>query len=151
MTQIPRHSTRERRLKLAADPSAVPWARRVLRQALSEWELDGLCDTALLLVSELVTNAVKATGGRGPGQERGWRDLIGLTLEITDTCLLMEVWDADPHPPVLRDADLAAEGGRGLLIVETLSSKWGQEPAAGGKTVWCELELPEPVAAAALP
>jgi len=144
-----RHSTRERRLRLAADPSAVPWARRVLRQTLQEWQLSDLSDTAQLLVSELVTNAVKATGtGGAPGPEPGWRDLIGLTLELTDACLLLEVWDADPRPPVLRDAGLAAEGGRGLLIVEALSSKWGQEPAAGGKTVWCELELPEAVAAA---
>ena len=143
MNQIPRHPTRSRRLKLAAHPAAVPWARRLLGQTLREWELTGLSDTALLLVSELVTNAFKASAAcTRPGREPAQRGFIGLAVHRLDTCLLLEVWDASPAPPVLQEPDPATESGRGLLLVEALSSKWGQEPAAGGKVVWCEVELP---------
>ncbi|MGE5136534.1 MAG: ATP-binding protein [Gemmatimonadota bacterium] len=143
MTRTSRHPTRTRRLSLPAHPSAVPWARRLLCQTLRGWGLDGLADPAQLLVSELVTNAVKAAGaasrrGGGPGGQAP----VSLTLTLTDTCLELEVWDASPGSPVLREPGPTAECGRGLLIVDMLSSSWGQRPADGGKVVWCELGLP---------
>jgi len=127
-----------RQLKLAARPSAAQWARRVLRQMLRERQLDKISDTALLLVSELVTNAVKASGN-GAWRDHPNQPVIALTLRLTDTSLLIEVWDADPAPPVLQEADLICECGRGLLLVDILGDGWGHRAADRGKVVWCEL------------
>ncbi len=155
MTRTPRHPTRTvpvrtRRLSLGAHPSSVPRARRLLSHALRDWGLGSLSDPALLLVSELVTNAVKASCAVScRGRETGWQEPIRLTLRFTGTCLALEVWDAGPCSPVLREPGPTAECGRGLLIVDMLSSNWGQRPADGGKVVWCELELPGSEAACA--
>jgi hypothetical protein len=65
---------------------------------------------------------------------------IGLAMELTSTCLLLEVWDASAGTPVLREPDPIAECGRGLALVDMLGSAWGQRTADGGKVVWCELE-----------
>jgi anti-sigma regulatory factor (Ser/Thr protein kinase) len=115
----------------------------MLGRLLREWQLDELSDAALLLVSELVTNAVKASES---ARRAGWlpasRQLVALTVRLTDTRLVMEVWDVNPDPPVRRDAGLTAECGRGLCIVEFLGDDWGHHPADGGKVVWCELGLP---------
>jgi anti-sigma regulatory factor (Ser/Thr protein kinase) len=144
--RTPGHGAWNRQLKLAAQPSAAQWARRVLRQTLRERQLDKISETALLLVSELVTNAVKASGyGAWPDHQN--RPVIALTLRLTDTSLLIEVWDADPGSPVLQEADLTAEGGRGLLLVDILGDGWGHRAADGGKVVWCELALPASSAA----
>jgi anti-sigma regulatory factor (Ser/Thr protein kinase) len=135
-----------RQLKLAARPSSAQWARRVLRLMLRERQLDETSDTALLLVSELVTNAVKASGN-GACRDHPSQPVIALTLRLTDTSLLIEVWDADPAPPVLQDADLTCECGRGLLLVDILGNGWGYRAADGGKVVWCELAFPASSAA----
>jgi anti-sigma regulatory factor (Ser/Thr protein kinase) len=134
------HGVWSRQLKLAAQPSAAQWARRVLRQALRGRQLDKISDTALLLVSELVTNAVKASGN-GAWRDHPDQPVIALTLRLTNTSLLIEVWDADPGSPVLQEADLTGEGGRGLLLVDILGDGWGHRAADGGKVVWCELAL----------
>ena len=113
-----------------------------------EWGLNGLADSTELLVSELVTNAVKATAGQ--------EDQTALRLQLSsdNVRVLIEVWDADPQPPVPKDLsedgtpDPQEEGGRGLFLVAALSTRWDwyltQEPT--GKVVWCELgpEPPEP-------
>ena len=130
-----------RQLKLAAQPSAAQWARRVLRQTLRERQLDKISETALLLVSELVTNAVKASGN-GACRNHPNQPVIALTLRLTDTSLLIEVWDADPGSPVLQEADLTAECGRGLFLVDILGDGWGHRAADGGKVVWCKLAFP---------
>jgi anti-sigma regulatory factor (Ser/Thr protein kinase) len=139
--QRPDHGTWFRQVKLAARPSAAPWARRVLRQMLREWQLETISDTALLLVSELITNAAKASGN-GTCQDCLNQQMIALTVRLTDTSLLMEVWDADPAPPVLQEADLTSDCGRELLMVDILSDSWGHHAADGGKVVWCELAFP---------
>ena len=143
MNQALSHGTRLRQLRLAALPSAVPWGRRVLRQTLREWQLESMSDTALLLVSELVTNAVKASGNsaRGDHPPMEWQ-IIALTVRLTDTSLALEVWDANPAPPVPQGPDLTSDGGRGLVIVEALGDKWGHHAADGGKVVWCEIAFP---------
>lgn len=135
------HGAWSRRLKLAARPSAPQWARRVLRQMLRERQLDKISDMAQLVVSELVTNAVKASGN-GAWRHHPNQPIIALTLQLTDTSLLIEVWDADPAPPVLQEADLTWECGRGLLLVDILGDGWGHWAADGGKVVWCELSFP---------
>ena len=153
---MPIHQTQARQLTLAAHPSAVPWARRLADQALREWHLTGLSDTALLLVSELVTNAVRASaraagaGAQPPGAP-GPGGHIGLTLRRLEESLVVQVWDASPALPVLREPAADADSGRGLLLVQALSSEWGQEPAEGGKVVWCELEIPAAAASGACP
>lgn len=105
---------------------------------LCEWQLERMSDTVLLLMSELVTNAVKVSGD-GTSADHLSRQVIALTVRLTDTSLLMEIWDANPAPPVLREGDLTADCGRGLLMVEALCDKWGYHSAPGGKVVWCEV------------
>jgi anti-sigma regulatory factor (Ser/Thr protein kinase) len=130
-----------RQLKLAARPATVPRARSILRQLLCEWHLEQLSDTAMLLMSELVTNAVKASED-GVRRRRLRRPNIMATIRLTDTGLVLEVWDANPAPPVVQEVDLTADGGRGLLMIECLGDKWGHHAADGGKVVWCEVAFP---------
>ena len=127
-------------LELGALPTAVPCARLHARHLLWEWGLNGLATEAELLVSELVTNAVNATAGHQQAA-------VILRLSSDSARVLVEVWDADPQPPALKDLgedgtpDPQEEGGRGLLLVAALSARWNwyltEEPP--GKIVWCEL------------
>jgi anti-sigma regulatory factor (Ser/Thr protein kinase) len=123
-------------LELGALPTAVPCARLHTRQLLWEWGLTGLAADTELLVSELVTNAVKATAGQQQAA-------IRLQLSCDNTRVRVEVWDADPRPPVPKDdtPDLEEEGGRGLFLVAALSARWDWYPTEqpAGKVVWCEL------------
>jgi anti-sigma regulatory factor (Ser/Thr protein kinase) len=145
MHQRPSPRTQARQLTLAAHPAAVPRARQLAGQALTEWGMEGLSATALLLVSELVTNAVRASAHDGPAHN--WprpRAEVAVTLSLTGASLLIEVWDAHPGPAARQHPDATAESGRGLLIVEALASSWGQRAADGGKVVWCEIGLSSP-------
>jgi len=128
-------------LELGALPTAVPCARLHARHLLWEGGLNGVAADAELLVSELVTNAVKATADQQQAA-------IRLQLSSDGASILVEVWDADPEPPAPKDLtedgrpDLQEEGGRGLFLVAALSSRWDwyrtREPP--GKVVWCELQ-----------
>lgn len=84
-------------LELGALPTAVPCARLHARQLVWEWGLNGLAANTELLVSELVTNAVKTTAGNND------QAAICLQLSGDNTRVLIEVWDADPQPPVPKD------------------------------------------------
>jgi anti-sigma regulatory factor (Ser/Thr protein kinase) len=137
----PRPEVTSRQVRLAATASAVPWARRVAAQVLAERRLEELSDPGLLLVSELVTNAVRAALRDGRGNP-GRLPMIALSLQVTDTSLVTEVWDASPDVPALQQADLTADDGRGLLLVNTLADEWGHRPADDGKVVWCRVSLP---------
>ena len=86
-------------LELGALPTAVPCARLHARQLVWEWGLNGLAANTELLVSELVTNAVKATAGNND------QAAICLQLSGENARVLIEVWDADPQPPVPKDLD----------------------------------------------
>lgn len=91
----------------------------------------GALDDVLLVSSELVTNAVRATGS------------VAVQLRIAGPSLYVEVWDGVPGVPEVRPLDGDAEGGRGLRLVEALATRWGVcRPQAGGKVVWAELPLP---------
>jgi anti-sigma regulatory factor (Ser/Thr protein kinase) len=129
-----------RHVRLTALPSAAPWARRVLRHTLREWHLQDLEDSALLLVSELVTDAVKASA-RLARRDPDTLPMISLTVHITADGLLMEVWDGSSGLPALQEADLTGERGRGLLLVDFLADEWGHYPVDGGKVVWCKVRL----------
>jgi anti-sigma regulatory factor (Ser/Thr protein kinase) len=118
-----------------ADPGAVRTARRAVRGQLRGWGLDSLGDIAALLVSELVTNAMRhATGPIGVRLVRP----AGL-----DGVLLVEVSDPLPDPPRERVARPDEESGRGLQLVASSSRRWGSRPGSVGKTVWFELTVPE--------
>ena len=119
----------------------MPWARRVLRHMLREWQLEAVSDPALLLVSELVTNAVQASSTGPPGAARP-PDGLRSRCRLTDTSLLIKVWDANPALPVLQEADVTGDRGRGLLLVDFLADSWGHYAADGGKVVWCEGAIP---------
>jgi anti-sigma regulatory factor (Ser/Thr protein kinase) len=118
-------------LELGSLPSAVPCARLHTRQLLWEWQLTALSGTAELLVSELVTNAVQIT------QADARTAPVRLWLLADPARLLMLVWDASPLPPVRVSPDGEAENGRGLLLVEALSTRWDHfRHHSGGKVVW---------------
>jgi two-component sensor histidine kinase len=107
---------------------------------LREWQLESWSDPALLLISELVTNAVQASV-RSAGPDPASHQMVSLTLELSETSLLMKVWDASPGLPVLREADVTGDRGRGLLLVDFVADAWGHHDAGQGKVVWCELGI----------
>ncbi|MFE1753382.1 SpoIIE family protein phosphatase [Streptomyces anandii] len=117
--------------RLARDPAEVGRARAAVREQLHTWGLARLADPAELMVSELVTNAVRHSHGRP----------VELRLVRGDT-LLCEVDDDDHELPTLLSAGPGDESGRGLRVVSTLAREWGTSRTAGGKTVWFELTLP---------
>ncbi|MFI7244312.1 SpoIIE family protein phosphatase [Streptomyces qinglanensis] len=106
-------------------------ARRLARRALTRWGLEELSDSVELLVSEIVTNAVRYA-------ERP----ITLRLLRTDT-LRCEVGDDVPQLPRLRQARATDEGGRGLYLVNRLARRWGATRLSTGKVVWFELPVPD--------
>ncbi|MYV74882.1 SpoIIE family protein phosphatase [Streptomyces sp. SID1046] len=116
--------------QLPREARSVGRARELARAKLPAWGLEGLLDTTELLVSELVTNALRY----GEGEIR-----LRLLLDRTLVC---EVWDANLVQPRRRRARDTDEGGRGLQLVGLLSAGWGTRRTHRGKTVWFELPLP---------
>jgi anti-sigma regulatory factor (Ser/Thr protein kinase) len=116
---------------LAGMPSAVGHARAYALWVLGTWRLSALADTVELLVSELVTNAVKATGvvdaSVGEDLLAGKVKHVYLSLSALADTLLIEVWDVSSTPPLRRTASETDETGRGLLLVQALSKEWGCE------------------------
>ncbi|MEV3989336.1 SpoIIE family protein phosphatase [Streptomyces sp. NPDC049837] len=117
--------------RLPREPRSVGRARELARAQLTAWDLEPLVDTVELLVSELVTNALRY----GEGE-------IRLRL-LRDRSLVCEVWDAGLVQPRRRRARDTDEGGRGLQLVGLLSAGWGSRRTPRGKTVWFELPLPD--------
>ncbi|WP_405015296.1 SpoIIE family protein phosphatase [Kitasatospora sp. NBC_01539] len=111
-----------------ADPATVADARAVAGGKVREWGIGDLDFAVELIVSELVTNAIRYAGGP-----------IGLRL-IHDSVLVCEVNDPSNSQPRLRRASLGDEGGRGLFLVAQMSSRWGSRYGRSGKTIWAELE-----------
>lgn len=113
-------------------PDAVMHARRFTARTLRAWQVTEETDTILLVVSELVTNAVAHTQGE-----------VRLDLTLAGNRLRVAVSDSSPRTPVKPTSiDWEATGGRGLLLVEALSAAWGSVPLSGGKQVWGEILLP---------
>jgi serine phosphatase RsbU (regulator of sigma subunit) len=115
---------------LPAELTSARKARTLIRRPLRRWGLIELLPLAELLVSELVTNAVRYAQGK-----------IGLRL-VLEGGLVCEVTDDSAALPRLRHADDSDERGRGLQVVSQLAQRWGARRAASGKVVWCELPLP---------
>jgi anti-sigma regulatory factor (Ser/Thr protein kinase) len=118
-------------LELGALPSAVGCARFHVRQVLWEWGLTQFSERVELLISELLTNAVKAS------QVLEWITPVRFWMLSDEAQVLILVWDGNPQPPVRIDASELTEHGRGLLLVETLSDQWDWyvPPEIGGKVV----------------
>ncbi|WP_443062731.1 SpoIIE family protein phosphatase [Streptomyces sp. NBC_00390] len=116
---------------LPSDPAAVAGARAEVLARLAAWHLDDVAFTAELVVSELVTNAIRY--GQPP---------IQLRL-IRAAALICEVSDSSSTAPHLRRARTFDEGGRGLLLVAQFAQRWGTRHRAEGKTIWAEIELPD--------
>ncbi len=132
--------------ELNCTPHSVETARRFIETALAVWELDDLNACAMLLTSELVTNAILHA-----------RTAVRLVAERTDKELVVEVWDGAPcamaaprHAGVsetgrglLRETGrgLLLETGRGLLLVDRLASRWGVRRVGQRKVAWFALPL----------
>ena len=123
-----------RQLTLTLPPAgrAAGVARQVTREALAAWRVAHIEETAVLLVSELVTNAVR--------HARPGRLAMALSLEAAGAWLRIEVHDADARVPRQRTPGASDESGFGLLLIEALSGNWGVRQTATGKAVWAELD-----------
>jgi len=121
-------------LSLTCDLAAPGWARAFVTRVCTEWHLKGLVDEVRLLASELVTNAVVHAGGAAH-----------ILLQRCGDQLTIAVRDGSDTLPTMRTAQSWDEGGRGLHLVEALSSADGSYPRPdGGKVVWCSIQLPHP-------
>lgn len=103
----------------------MPLARRQVTATLEAWGLDALVDTTVLLVSEVVTNAVLHA-----------RTDLTLTLSREGDGVRIEVADGSSLPPALRWHSPTATTGRGLRLLDMLADSWAAESTASGKTVW---------------
>jgi Histidine kinase-like ATPase domain len=119
-------------LELGALPGAVPCARLHARNVLGEWRLTAFSESTGLLVSELVTNAIQISRLAEPDAP------VRLWLVSDRAQVVIFVWDASPLPPLPGGVGEDAESGRGLLIVQAVSVRWGWDfpPGMGGKVVW---------------
>ncbi len=128
---------------LGALPTAPACARVHIRSTLTVWDMAMLADAAELVISELVTNAVRAsTDERGhPRYANGRMPVIHVRMLADGVRLLLEVWDMAPALPVVRHAADDDEAGRGLQLVEALAYRWNWQtvPSWPGKCVWAEL------------
>ncbi|MET9913249.1 SpoIIE family protein phosphatase [Streptomyces sp. NPDC006476] len=115
---------------ITPDPERVAAARQAATEQLSAWGLDEAAFVTELVVSELVTNAIRY--GAPPVQLR----------LIRDRTLICEVSDGSSTSPHLRRAHAFDEGGRGLLLVAQLTRRWGSRQTGRGKTIWAEQPLP---------
>jgi anti-sigma regulatory factor (Ser/Thr protein kinase) len=132
-------------LALTTLPTSPFWARRYTRLFLDSCQeiSPDIAETAELIVSELVTNAVRYAGepaGITHHPQRTAVSLIALSLRNFSEVLLIEVYDTDSNPPMLSSVDDSAENGRGLMLVDALSKEWSYSfPPGGGKIVYCLL------------
>jgi anti-sigma regulatory factor (Ser/Thr protein kinase) len=117
-------------IEFASDPAAVPAGRRFVAALLDDWDCAHLTDTATLLTSEILTNAV--VHGLGP---------VRLRVRRTDIEIAVIVSDRGWYQPQPRLADPTDESGRGLSLLEMLSASWGARATADGKDVWFTLTL----------
>jgi serine phosphatase RsbU (regulator of sigma subunit)/anti-sigma regulatory factor (Ser/Thr protein kinase) len=130
--------------QLSPDETSVRQARMLIRDPMKRWGLEDSIPVTELLVSELVTNAVRY----GCKSEFSSGEDIELRL-ILEGGLICEVYDPSPALPRVLQVDRDAENGRGLHVVSQLSQRWGSRRTQGGKVVWCEQHVPEAILEAA--
>jgi anti-sigma regulatory factor (Ser/Thr protein kinase) len=122
-------------LELGAYPSAVPCTRAHTRSVALEWGLRELADSAELVASELVTNAVQAAGRLKILET----PVVRLWLISDRISIVIHVWDPSDEMPLRQDAGSDRVTGRGLVIVDYLSSDWGAYRKENGKVVWARI------------
>jgi anti-sigma regulatory factor (Ser/Thr protein kinase) len=136
-----RHERRERqerrerhgcRVRLATGPAAAAEARRRVRDAIRCWQVPVDLDAALLLTSELVTNAIRHEAGQRA-------QAVVLAIACSRGRLRVDVHDTSRSLPAVAEVPADAETGRGLLLVETLSDEWGFYRTPAGKAVYFTL------------
>jgi anti-sigma regulatory factor (Ser/Thr protein kinase) len=156
------------RMSLPATPSSPSAARAAIRPVLERWGLQAQAETVELLLSELVTNAVRHAAGPAPAprfdpEKVDELDLDSLELALLDNAvepggaatttdrqvevvarrgngsLWVEVYDQDVRMPRVRNATANDEGGRGLFLVDQLSRRWGARDTLSGKAVWFQI------------
>jgi CheY-like chemotaxis protein/anti-sigma regulatory factor (Ser/Thr protein kinase) len=126
-----RPPTDVRVLDAERDVSAGTQARALVRETLRDWGLVGIDDDAELVVTELVNNAVIHGGSS-----------FRLQLSRTSGAFRIEVVDGGDGTPEPQPQDTEAEGGRGIMLVDAMSSSWGVENVPRGKLVWAEIAIP---------
>jgi anti-sigma regulatory factor (Ser/Thr protein kinase) len=123
------------RVLLDPDPESARAAREFTVATLSGWNLENLADEAVIIATELVTNAIKHGAAVGHGQ-------VELAWQRHATRVICIVVDGSARPPVLAAADVSAESGRGLLVIEALAASWGwMMVGATQKAVWAVLQF----------
>lgn len=132
------------KLPLAALPTAPACARGHVRMVAHEWGLPELADTAELLVSELVTNAVQASQQLRTRADLAAVPVVRLWLLSDRLSLVVNVWDASDEMPIRQEAGPDEIGGRGLVLVETLGKDWGAYREEEGKVVWVMITPDDP-------
>jgi anti-sigma regulatory factor (Ser/Thr protein kinase) len=138
------------RLRLADLPNSVAWGRRHAVDVLRARRLchEDVLETIRLVVSELVSNAVRHPVGDADRPltyaERLSVGTVELVLEAGGAVVRIAVWDRDPAPPLLRDVDVEATGGRGIFLVARMSARWGHHLChpGEGKVAWAEVPPP---------
>ena len=126
-------NTNQASLPIPPESAAIRTARHFTAEFLRAHGLETLTETVVLLVSELVTNAILHGG---PGAE--------LRLVIDSSGVRAEVKDTNVAPPAVKHYSELATTGRGMLIVESLAEAWGTQVQPDGKVVWFEVARPEP-------
>ena len=131
-------TTRASFAAVATTPGA---ARSFVRVTLRAWGQQQLIEAAEVIVSELATNAVKATqsGARHQDSLRGLAP-VSVELQLDEGVFRIAVRDSSPEQPVLQAVGDDAENGRGLFLVQALSARWDVCFVAGGKVTWAELD-----------
>lgn len=124
---VPRHSVT---MALAAEPVVASRARHFVADTLAEWSLHDPQDCAAMVVTELVSNAIRHTGAP-----------VALHLYHAGERLVIEVLDEDDRPPRRMQPTMQEENHRGVYIVDKLTNRWGTRPTSRGKVVWAELLL----------
>jgi anti-sigma regulatory factor (Ser/Thr protein kinase) len=137
LAQVPRMRPEPATVHLPAEPAAAAAGRDFVASALFTWGFPEVVETAKLLTSELVTNAVQHAGGP-----------LRLGLRRTAFEVIVEVSDNSTSRPTMRPEDPASESGRGLLLIDALSDTWGTRLDDSAKTVWFALRLDDDTAAA---
>jgi two-component sensor histidine kinase len=127
--RAPPRVVEEARTRLTSHPTSAAAARRFVRDVLNRWRVGEREEPVLLCTDELVTNAIVHVAS----------SIEVVVLRSADGMIRVEVHDESSRPPLRRLASIDAESGRGLQLVEALSSRWGVASAPTGKAVWFEV------------